>query len=351
MSLFKGLRRTNKVYANGAGFITDHATFVRPNKINGFNLSAPDVRPVATGFEPGYVINDRFVPNARVNNVMRNNDVIGMREIFPNANSNQINGLGSYRRIDNIPDSTLHGLDIRKNNIKNSRPETRVRNRQGVEEALNKNPRLRDYLYGAGAITLVGVGSYLVINVADLVGSIVDAINRTGGSYYYRGNNGATSMDNIDSCILRYRSCGMPYADIADQLCVLDPLDPTNVDPILNLEEAQQLCTGYNKDREKSVCRASDTTANPDSLQYLDISSLEANQTIQCVEPYDFGDLIGDLGLDWALGEDGLITASSNSFTSVSNNFSTILLVIGGVLLLAFIGFIIFKVVMNKSGK
>ncbi|AAM60760.1 ODV-E56 [Choristoneura occidentalis granulovirus] len=348
-SFFTGLRRTNKVYPNTNSFLSDHALFIRNQTPVGFNLNNPTTMGIAGGnVTPGYNINGTFVSNANVNSVLRNNDVVGMRQIFPEASNNQMNGLTNLRRADNIPDSTIHSLKTRKNNVKQSHPETVVRDRAGVENALAQNPRLGDYLRGAGYVTLFGVGVYLVINVADLVGSIVDAINRTGGSWYFRGNNGADNFNNIQSCILRYRTCGVPFTDIQDSVCVLDPHDATNVDPLMTLEEASDFCNNYNHATEQSVCRGSDPNANPTSLQYLDISLLASNQTIECIEPYDFGDLIGDLGLDWLLGDNGIVTASSNSLLSVSDNFLTIILVIGGILVLLFIGFIIYKVTITK---
>nr|AGS18779.1 ODV-E56 [Pieris rapae granulovirus] len=348
-SLFSGLRRTNKVYPNVNSFAIDHSTFIRNKSPPGFNLNNPSTLTGPNGqVIPGYTINNRFVSNADVNSVLRNNDVLGMRDIFPNVTNNQMNGLTNLRRADNIPDSSLNSLQTKKNNVKKSFPETTVRDRDGVEYVLKKNPRLSTYLKSAGYVTLVGAGVYLIINVADLVGSIVDAINRTGGSWYYRGHNGADNFDNITACVLRYRSCGMKFEDIEESLCVLDPHDPNNVDPLMSIEEARVFCNGYSYVREKSVCRGSDTKADPTSLQYLDISNLATNQTIQCVEPYDFGDLIGDLGLDWLLGDDSVFAASSNSIGSFSNNFFTILLLIGGVILLVFIGFIVYKVVTTK---
>ncbi|AAB39099.1 ORF18 ODV-E56 [Cydia pomonella granulovirus] len=350
MSFFRGLRRTNKVYNDPSGFITDHAQLIRNQTPAGFNLNNPTTMGLANGtYVPGYNINGAFISNTNVNTVLRNNDVVGMRQLFPDASNNQMNGLTNLRRADNIPDATLHGLQTRKNGVKTSHPETAVRDRVGVENALAQNPRLADYLRGAGYVTLFGVSVYLVINVADLVSSIVEALNRTGGSWYYRGNNGGDNFSNIDACVLRYRSCGMSLADIDEFVCELDPHDPNNVDPLLSFDEARNFCNGYSLAAEGSVCRGSDTNADPSTLQYLDISELEPNQTVQCVEPYDFGDLIGDLGLDWLLGENGFVTASSNSLTSVSNNFTTILLVIGGILLLTFIGFVIFKVVNRSS--
>lgn len=299
---------------------------------------------------PGYNVNGSFVSNVNVNSVMRNNDVVGIRQLFPDVNNNQLSGLTNLRRADNIPDSTLHAVKTRQTNVKLSHPETAVRNPAGVENALNRNPRLGEYLRGAGNVILIGAGVYLIINVADLVGSIVDSINRTGGSWYYRGNNGGDNLNNIERCVLRYRSCGMPFEAIENDICVLDPHDATNVDPLMSYSDAISFCDGFDQEREQTVCRGSNTNADPDSLQYLDISELAPNQTIECIEPYDFGDLIGDLNLDWLLGEDSAIASSSNSSTSLSDNFVTILLVIGGALILLFIGYITIKLLMQRRG-
>ncbi|AAP85649.1 odv-e56 [Adoxophyes orana granulovirus] len=351
-TFFTGLRRTNKIYPNTNAFIVDHGQLLTNRIPAGINLNNPTGLTISNGnIVPGYNINGSFVSNAHVNSTLRNNNINDMRQMFPDMNNNQINGIGNLRRADNIPDSALHGLKTRKNNIKRSNPETRVRDRAGVEEALNRNPRLSDYLKGAAGVTLFGVGVYLVVNISDLIGSIVDAINRTGGSWYYRGNNGGENFNNIESCVLRYRSCGVPFDVFQDVACVLDPHDPTKVDPLLNYQEAVALCAGYNYEREQSVCRASDTNADPESLQYLDISDLDPNQTIQCVEPYDFGDLIGDLGLEWLLGDNGVITNSSNSINSVLNNFVSIILVVGGVILLCLVGFVVFKISVRGNVK
>ncbi|AKN80774.1 ODV-E56, per os infectivity factor 6 [Diatraea saccharalis granulovirus] len=350
-SFFSGLRRTNKVYPNTNSFLNDHTLFIRNRTPAGINLNNPVTTniPGSTNVRPGFNINNSFVSNANINSMLRNNDITNIRQTFPSINNNQMNGLRNLRRADNIPDSTFHTLQTRKANVKRSNPETAVRDRSGVENALANNPRLANYLRGAGYVTLFGAGVYLIINVADLVGSIVEALNRTGGSWYFRGNNGAEGFDNIQACVLRYRSCGMPFADIQNDVCVLDPHDPNIVDPLMTIEEARTFCTGYNREREGTVCRGSDTNADPDSFQYLDISLLPTNQTIQCVEPYDFGDLIADLGLESLLGENGVLTASFDSSQSVTDNFFTIIIVIGGLLLLALIIFIIFKIIMYKK--
>ncbi|AIS92016.1 ODV-E56 [Erinnyis ello granulovirus] len=349
-SFFSRLRRTNKVYPSTDSFLIDHNLLINNQTPSGFNLNTPSTLSMSNGnVIPGYNINGVFVSNSNVNAVLRNNDVVGMRSLFTGVNNSQINGLTNLRRADNIPDATIHGLQTRKTNIKQAHPELMVRDRTGVENALTQNPRLGDYLRGAGAITLVGVGVYLIVNVADLVGSIVDALNRTGGSWYFRGNNGADNFANIQGCVLQYRTCGLPLSDIQDFVCVLDPLDPTNVDPLMSFETARNFCNNYNIEVEKSVCRGSDTTADPESLQYVDISLLDPNQTIQCIEPYDFGDLVADLGLDWLLGDEGIITSSSNSLTSVSDNIVTILLIVGGLVLFVFVGYIVFKIVTRNN--
>ncbi|UYE99061.1 MAG: odv-e56/pif-5 [Betabaculovirus sp.] len=349
-SFFSRLRRTNKVYPTANNFYIDYEMLIHNQTPSGFSLNSPATITLPNGnVVPGYNINGSFVSNANVNAVLRNNDVISMRNMFTGVTNTQMSGLTNLRRADNIPDSALHTLQTRKTNIKQTHPELSVRDRTGVENALVQNPRLRDYLTGAGYVTLFGVGVYLIVNVADLVGSIVEALNRTGGSWYFRGNNGADNFTNIQSCVLQYRTCGLSLSDIQPFVCVLDPLDATNVDPLMSFATARTFCNNYNAEIEQSVCRGSDTTADPQSLQYLDISSLDPNQTIQCIEPYDFADLIADLNLDWLLGDNGLIASSSNSFNSLSDNFFTILLVIGGILVLVFIGFIVFKIVYRNN--
>ncbi|AGQ20274.1 odv-e56 [Clostera anastomosis granulovirus A] len=349
-SFFTGLRRTNKVYPNTNSFVSDHARLIQGQTPAGFNLNGPTGMGLAGGdVIPGYNINGSFVSNATVNSILRNNDVTNMRILFPDATNNQMSGLRNMRRADNVPDATIHGLQTRKDNVRFSHPETAVRNRVGVENALAQNPRLGEYLRGLGYVTLVGVGVYLVVNVADLVGSIVEALNRTGGSWYSRGNNGADSFDRIESCVLRYRTCGVSLIDIQDSLCELDEFDATNVDPLMSLADATRLCDGYSLVNEHSVCRGSDTNADPTSPQYLDISELDPNQTIQCVEPYDLADLIADLKLDWLLGEEGLFRGSSNSLNSLLSNILNVLLVVGVVLLMCLVGYVVFKMVVGRA--
>lgn len=349
MSFFRNMRLTNKRYTNITGFTNDYNRLIRPTVPAGFNMGTPTGITLPGGnVQPGFNINNNFVPNAQVNRVMRNNDVPGIRNIFPSASNNNLRGLDVLRRTDNIPDAAVHRLTTQKARVKNSFPETHTRTRQGVDNALQQNPRLMTYLKGAGYITLIGVGVYLTINLADLVGSIVEALNRTGGSYLFVGNNGADDMDRIEACILRHRSCGMALDQIHEHAC-RDSHTNTYLDPILTTAQAGVLCNGYNAEREQTVCRASDANADPNSLQYFDIADLDANMTIQCVEPYDFADLIADLGLDNLLGENGLLTNLSGSLNSFSDNFMTILFVLGGIVLLVFIGFVILKVTMNKK--
>ncbi|AAS82723.1 ORF15 [Agrotis segetum granulovirus] len=352
MSFFRGLRRTNKTYPNVNSFISDHNNLIANVTPSGFNLGPPSGLTLGPNrVQPGYNINNTFVPNSDINRIMRTNNPTGMRTLFPNANNSQINGLSRLRAADNIPDAQIYGLQQRKNSVKNSHPDLATRDPTQIEAALNNNPRLSTYLKGLGTVALVGAGVYLIIQGGNLVASIVAALNRTGGSYYFRGNNGAESFNNIESCILRHRTCGVLLEDIQPYLCQFDPLDLANQDPILPPDQAREICVGYNREREQTVCRASDSNAHPDSPAYFDISDLDVNQTIQCLEPYDFADLVADLGLDGLLGENGLISNMSNSLNSISENFMTILFVIGGIVLLLFIGFMIFRVSMSKKSE
>ncbi|ABQ51956.1 odv-e56 [Spodoptera litura granulovirus] len=347
MSFFRNLRRTDKIYPNNNAFVTDFYTYVNPTIPSGFNFGNPTTTNIGSNrFVPSYDINGNVVTNSNMNTIFRNNDVSGLRNVFPNTNNNQINGLGGLRRADNIPDATVNSLEMRKNSVRNSHPETATRSREGVEQALNRNPRLYDYFKSAVGLTMAGAFIYFTINAADLIGSIVNAMNRTGGSWLLSGNNGADNMNNIEKCVLRYRSCGVALADYIEEACY-DPHDNSYLDPLLTISEAQIICQGYNQNAEGTVCRASNSNANPDSPQYYDPSDLAVSQAIFCVEPYDLADLIADLGLDGLLGENGLLTNSSNSFNkssgSLSENLMTLLYVIGAVVLLVFIGYVIIK--------
>ncbi|AQQ80282.1 PIF-5 [Betabaculovirus altermyunipunctae] len=343
-NFYRGLRRTNRVYNSPSGFIADHASLIRNDIPSGFNLlQNPTNVPTSNNmYLPGYGDPTNFTSNSTVNRVMRNNDVPAMKQMFPGATDSQINTLGNLRQIDNVPDATLNSLSTRQDAVRNNNPETATRSREGVQQALDKNPRLTQYLKTAGVVGITGATIYLVVNVADMVGSIVDAMNRTGGSWWYRGNNGANSFDTIEGCILRGRSCGMNFQQIAEFVCV-DPHNPGWRDPILTDQELLTVCEGHNTIAEQTVCRASDPYAPIDSRAYYDVSLLNTNEIIQCVEPYDLADLIGDLGLDGLLGDNGLLTNSSKGLNSLSDNFFTILIVVGGVVLLLFIMYVVIK--------
>lgn len=351
--MFSSIRRTNRVYPNSVALATDHASLVLPNQVPGFNLSSSAAIPLGNGnYLPGYTINGNVVSNINVNVSLRSNDVTSIRNIFPDASAAQINNLSLLRRADNIPDPLISALDTRRKAVKRSHPETATKTPEGVDQALQRNPRLTEYLYDAvkitGVATIVGSLAYVVIQYGKVVESLVDAINKVGGAYLYTGNNGADSDDTIQKCILRYRSCGINYADLISSnnegigVCT-DPADATNVDPVFTLQQAQVLCNGYNLDVEQTVCRAADPTADPSSLRYYDPSTLGVNQTIECIEPYDLADLIADLGLDHLLGSEGVLASSSNASSSISNNLWTIVLVVGGVLLLIVVGYMMFK--------
>ncbi|AJK91675.1 pif-5/odv-e56 [Spodoptera frugiperda granulovirus] len=349
-TFYRGLRRTNRVYNTPMGFIDDHTNLIKNNIPRGFNIldNPTTVAGPNNTFVPGYTTNNNnFVSNTQVNRVMRNNDVAGIKEIFPTASNSQINTLGNLRQIDNVPDASLNSLSTRKESVRSNNPETATRTPEGVEQALKQNPRLDQYLKSAGQVGIYGATIYFIIRGGNLIGSIVDKMNQTGGSWWFRGNNGANNFDNIEGCVLRSRSCGMALSDIQENMCT-DPANPAWTDPILTQTQVNQLCSGYNREAEGTVCRASDAYAPFDSHRYYDVSELAPNEIIQCIEPYDMADLIADLGLDALLGENGLLTNSSNSSQSVSDNFLTILLIIGGIILLVFVMYVVFKMV-NKQ--
>ncbi|AKR17488.1 ODV-E56 [Mocis latipes granulovirus] len=346
-SFYRGLRRTNRVYNTPNGFITDHTQLIKNNIPSGFNFldNPTTINGPNNTFTPGYGTNaNNFTSNTTVNRVMRNNDIAGMQQIFPNATPDQLSSLGNLRQIDNVPDATLNSLAVKKKSVRANNPETATRTREGVDAALKKNPRLADHLMTAGKLGIAGATIYLVVNVADLIGSVVEAMNRTGGSWWYRGNNGANSFGTIEKCVLRARSCGMAWSDIMDEVCT-DPHIPNWRDPYLTDEEIATVCNNYNKEAEGTVCRASDPYADYGTLAYYDVSELGVNEIIQCIEPYDMADLIADLGLDGLLGPNGLFNQSSNSSMSVSNNLLTILLVVGGIILLVFVMFVVIKII------
>ncbi|AKC91760.1 pif5 [Lambdina fiscellaria nucleopolyhedrovirus] len=347
MSFLTNLRRVNKLYPNNSNFVLDN-NVLRNISPAGFTnvFNAPTTRNLGSNrFQPGYNLgNNRFVSTSDVNRVMRNNDSAGIRNIFSNANNNQIDSLGLLRRADNVPDAGLHSSFLRRNAVKQNYPSTMTRSSAGVQNVLNNNPRLASYLQNlktAGTVLLLGAGVYLTFSAITLVQDIIEALNRVGGSYYVRGNNGG---DEYQICMLVERTCLHPNtADTDVNYCDFDPLIS---DPV----QLRALCNGYDYETEKTVCRASDPSADPLTPQYVDISDLAVGQTITCIEPYDMGDLIGDLGLDNLLGDEGILTNSSNVSKSVSNNLIPVLLLIGGLLLLAAVAFLIFKrMMMTKT--
>lgn len=347
-TFFRRLRRTNKIYPTPNQFVNIDALTLNPPTGFGNAFSAPSTVNLGNNrYRPGYVVNNQFVPASDVSRVMRNNDLGGLRTLFPNANNNQLNNLGSLRRADNIPDSSLHSLNARKRSVKQSHPETAVRDPAGVTNALQQNPRLYNYFRNVGTLVLIGTGIYLTVNFATLISDIVAALNRTGGSFFYTGVNGGTPLTNVESCMLRYRSCGINVAEIPEtiSICSADFLNPT-----ATVQELQAICSGHSTETEGSVCRESDPNADPDSRQYVDVDHLDVGQMVACVEPYDLGDLIGDLGLDHLLGEEGILTKSSESGKSASQSLLPILLALGGLLLLIFIGYIILKSGVFKGG-
>ncbi|QWO71535.1 per os infectivity factor 5 [Orgyia pseudotsugata single capsid nuclopolyhedrovirus] len=348
MSFFTSLRRVNKLYPNPNQFTNLDNFNVINNTPPGFGqvFTSPTTLNLGNNrYMPGYNVgNNQFVSTADINRVMRNNDVAGMRTIFTNANNNQLNSLSQLRRVDNIPDANLHSAQTRKNAVKQNYPETNTRTPEGVQSALNQNPNLNSHLSNlktAGVAVLLGAGTYLIFSAATLVQDIIAALNRVGGSYYIQGRNGGSEYD---ACLLAHRTCRLDNPNNPDiNYCTFDPL-------LLNDQVAlQQICNGYDYDAEQSVCRASDPNADPNTLQYVDISDLNTGQTITCIEPYDFADLIGDLGLDGLLGEEGLIAQSSNISKSGSDKLFTILIILGALLILFVIGFFIFKKLMNSN--
>ncbi|AHH82595.1 PIF-5 [Buzura suppressaria nucleopolyhedrovirus] len=348
MNFFTSLRRVNKTYPNPNQFVNVDNFNVLTTTPNGFNnvFSQPTTIMIGNNrYIPGYNLgNNNFVSTAQVNRVMRNNDVTGIRQIFTTANNTQINSLGNLRRIDNIPDANLHSNALRRNAVKRNYPETNTRTPEGVQNVLNQNPTLNTHLTNlktAGVAVLLGTGAYLIFSAATLVQDIIAALNRVGGSYYIRGRNGG---DDYEACLLLDRTCRMePLNDQNVNICSFDPL-------LLDNQEAlRNICVGFDYEAEKTVCRASDPNAPVDSPQYVDISDLSTGQTITCIEPYDMGDLIGDLGLDGLLGDNGLITKSSNKTSTLSEKLLPLILILGGIILLLLVGFFVIRRMWNNS--
>ncbi|ABI35689.1 occlusion derived viral protein-e56 [Ectropis obliqua nucleopolyhedrovirus] len=346
MSFFTSLRRVNKVYPNPNQFTNVDNFSVLQSAPSGFSFNNPSTVFIGNNrYVPGYNIgNNQFVPVSDINRVMRNNDVTGIRNIFTSANNNQINSLNQIRRIDNIPDANLHSSAMRRNAVKQNYPNTVTRTPDGIQNVLNQNPSLNTYLTNlktAGVAVLLGAGVYLIFTSATLIQDIIAALNRVGGSYFIQGRNGG---DESDTCLLVDRTCRLENPSNENvNFCLFDPILNNNV------EALRAICNNYDYETEQTVCRASDPYAHPDSLQYVDISDLGTGQTITCIEPYDMGDLIGDLGLDHLLGAEGLLSNSSDKSKSASDILLPIILVLGGLILLVVVAFFIIKRYMNSN--
>ncbi|AAZ38172.1 ODV-E56 [Agrotis segetum nucleopolyhedrovirus A] len=345
-NFFRPLRNVNKTYLNPSTFVADNNTIfsISPNGFRGVFNNPTTVNIGNNRFRPGYNLgNNNFVSAAEMNSVMRTNDTVGLRRIFGNTpTQNDYTGLNRYRRSANVPDANMHSKQLRRDAVKNNNPSTRTKTPEGVENSLSANPRLDAYLNNlktAGYVGLLGVGVYLTFSAATLVQDIIAAINRTGGSYHTRGISGG---DEVSVCLLRFRTCRLPEIDSNVTVCVNDPLLP-------NGPELENICNNFDYETEQSVCRRSDPNANEDTPQYLDISNLGEDQMISCIEPYDFGDLVADLGLDNLLGEDGIINKSSNKSKSISDSLMPAILMIGFFIFVVLIGYFIFKRLSNKQ--
>lgn len=348
MSFFTNLRRVNKVYPDSASFIADNRLLLNTTPAGFTNvLNVPSTRNLGNGrFEPGYNLsNNQFVSAGDINRITRSNDVPRIRGVFQGISDPQIGSLNQLRRVDNVPDANLHVKRTRGNAVKQSFPETNVRSAEGVDRALQQNPRLSTYLQGAkaaGVGVLLAGGAYLTFSAATLVQDIIRALSNTGGSYYVRGSDGG---ETADACLLLHRTCqrdpNMNTSEVA--VCANDPL-------VSNTAQLQAICSGFNYEQEQTVCRQSDPAADPDSPQFVDVSDLLPGQTIMCIEPYSLGDLIGDLGLDHLLGEDGLVGKSSNFSDSVSNKLTPLIWLIGAVLFLALVVYFIYRFLIKGNG-
>ncbi|QED40535.1 ODV-E56 [Chrysodeixis includens nucleopolyhedrovirus] len=344
-SFFNPLRKVNKVYTNPTNFNIDNLAVINTAP-GGFKnvLSSTNTQALGNNrFVPGYNIgNNNFISTADMNRIMRNNDVTGIRNVFGNVSQNNLNGLTLLRRADNIPDAAIHSSNLKRNAVKQNYPNTNTTSAAGVDNVLQQNPNLNSYLQNlktAGVVALIGTGVYLTFSAANLIQDVIEALNRTGGSYYYRGSEGG---DVIDACLLIHRTCRRPETLNGVELCTIDPL-------ISDASVLNNICQGYNYESEKTVCRASDPNANPNTPQYVDISDLAPGQTLNCVEPYNMGDLIGDLGLDGLLGENGLVAKSSNKSTSLSDSLLPFILIIGAIFLFVIIGYFVFKQLFNRQ--
>jgi hypothetical protein len=349
MSFFSNLRRVNRVYPNSHSFIgTDNINLLNSTPAGFTNvLSAPSVRQIGPDrFVPGYTLsNNQFISTADINRIMRNNDVPNIRTVFQGITIPQLDGLTRLRQMDNVPDSAFHSRQMRKNAIQQNHPSTNTRTPEGVEQALQQNPRFNQYMLGlkrAGVAVALAAGGYLIFSAATLVQDIINALNRTGGSFHVIGTDRG---ERSEMCLLMHRTCRMDpnTTETGVRVCDRDPL-------LLNdLEQLTGICRGFNYEVEGTVCRASDPSADPDSPQYVDISDLPPGQTLMCIEPYNLADLIGDLGLDGLLGQEGLIQKSKNSSTSVSDKLLPILLMLGAIVIIGLILYFLFKFVILKG--
>ncbi|USC25982.1 pif-5 [Palpita vitrealis nucleopolyhedrovirus] len=347
MSFFANLRAVNKLYPDQLSFISDNTRLLGTTPVGFTNvLLHPNVRNVGNGrLQPGYQLpNNRFVTTSDINRITRNNDTSNIRNVFQNISDNQINSLSQLRRSDNVPDFNYHTKQMRSDAVRQNFPETNVRSPEGVQNALQQNPRLNTYLQNlkvAGVGVLLGTGGYFLFSAATLIQDIIEAINNTGGSYYVQGSNAG---ETVDACLLLQRTCrqdpNMNQSNVA--ICQFDPLLP---DDSLELRD---MCQGFDYEQENTVCRGSDPSADPNTPQYVDISDLPTGQTIMCIEPYSFSDLVGDLGLDWLLGDEGVVGKSSNVSDIASNKLMPLILLIGAVLFLGLILYLIYRFVINN---
>lgn len=341
-NVFRRLRPSDRVFSTAAN-ATSNASSLRgtfPAFDNVFNH--PSSTSLGGGrYRPSF--NSPGNPSVnRINRAMRTNNAGDMRSIF-NATDANIDSVGALRRSQNVPDARISAVQTRQSALRDSHPSLNTRSRDGVERALNNNPRFRDYLVGAGVITMTGVGVVLVLRGVDLINEIIEALNRTGGSHFHRGLDGG---DRLESCVLRFRTCGIDPSEIPSEEVCQNFLDPLIDDEV----ELRAICSGYNLEREGTVCRASDAAADVDSPQYVDLSDLAVDQTITCIEPYSLGDLIGDLGLDWLLGEDSALGKSSNKSSSASENLFNIILILGVIIVAGVLIYFIFRATQNRGG-
>ncbi|AKN80622.1 Per os infectivity factor 5 [Perigonia lusca single nucleopolyhedrovirus] len=347
MTFFTSLRRVNKVYTNPTQFTNiDNVILIR-SAPNGFQdvFNAPTALNLGNNtYRPGYRLdNNVFVLSSDINRVMRNNDISGIRSIFRSANNSQINSVSLLRRADNVPDARFHSSKLKRDAVRANFPNTATRTPDGVLQVLETNPRLNNRLISLKSIgtpILLGVGIYLVFSAATLIQDIINVINTVGGSYYVTGLNGG---DTVNSCLLRHRTCQLPVNIDSANLCTFDPL------LIDDTQALNSICQGFDYNEEKTVCRASDPNADPLSPQYVDISDLPVDHMLTCIEPYDFADLIGDLGLDNLLGEDGLVSKSSDKSSSISDKLLPLILMIGAIILIAIVLFFIIKALINRQ--